>query len=57
MFDIDIKIFIRNNLIIFIVLVYVNSKFATILSDFGSIKVGFFVNDVNSVSLIYGNNK
>ena len=52
MFDIDIKIFIGNNLIIFIVLVYVNSKFAAILSRFGSIKVGFFVNDVNSVSLI-----
>ena len=51
MFDIDMKIFIGNNLIIFIVLVYVNSKFATVLSDFGSIKVGLFVNDVNSVTV------
>ena len=52
MFDVDIKIFIENNLLIFIVLVwYVNSKFATILSRFGSFKVGFFVNDVSPVTV------
>ena len=51
MFDIDTEISIGNNLIIFIVLVYVNSKFATILSHFGSIKVGFFLNDLSSVTV------